>query len=108
MENHAEDGDELPFAGGLRVHHVPGHTAGQIALVWPRHGGVLVAGDVAVNMALPGRRRKLSYPPIFEDFEAGKQSLKRLARLEVGVAVFGHGEAILGGAGAQLKERFGG
>lgn len=74
VEHHAEDGDTLPFAGGLRVHHVPGHSAGQIALVWPRHGGVLVAGDVAMNMALPGQRRKLSHPPIFEDFEAGSRA----------------------------------
>ncbi len=33
VENSAEDGDELPFAGGLQVHHIPGHCAGQIALV---------------------------------------------------------------------------
>lgn len=106
VEHHAEDGDELPFAGGLRVVHVPGHCAGQIALVWPRHGGVLIAADAAANTALPGRRRKLSYPPIFEDFEVGKQSLRRLAQLEVAVAVFGHGEPILTGAGAQLREQF--
>lgn len=107
VEHHAEDGDTLPFGGGLRVVHVPGHCAGQIALVWPRHGGVLIAADAAANMAWPGRRRKLGYPPVFEDFEAGKRSLRRLAQLEVAVAVFGHGEPILGGAGAGLRERFG-
>lgn len=80
--------------------------AGQIALVWPRHGGMLIAADAAANTALPGGRRKLGYPPVFEDFEAGKQSLRRLARLEVAVAVFGHGEPILTGAGAQLRGHF--
>jgi glyoxylase-like metal-dependent hydrolase (beta-lactamase superfamily II) len=40
----------LPFAG-IEVVHVPGHRAGQIALRWPRHGGVLLAADTAMNMA---------------------------------------------------------
>jgi len=104
VEHSAEDGDELPFAGGLQVFHVPGHCAGQIALVWPRHGGVLVAADAASNMAFPWQKG-LGYPPIFEDLEEGKRSLRRLAQLEV--EVFGHGGPILGGAGAQLHERFG-
>lgn len=106
VEHSAEDGDELPLGGGLRVIHVPGHCAGQIALVWPRHGGVLVAADTASNMALPWQKG-LGYPPVFEDLEEGKRSLKRLAQLEVAVAVFGHGGPILRGAGAQLHERFG-
>lgn len=106
IENSPEDGDKLPFAGGLQVYHIPGHCAGQIALVWPRHGGVLVAADAAANMAFPWQKG-LGYPPIFKDLEEGKRSLKRLARLEVEVAVFGHGKPILEDAGAQLRERFG-
>ncbi len=106
VERSTEDRDELPFAGGLQVFHIPGHCAGQIALVWPRYGGVLIAADAAANMAFPWQKG-LGYPPIFEDLEEGKRSLKRLAQLEVEVAVFGHGEPILSGAGAQLHERFG-
>jgi glyoxylase-like metal-dependent hydrolase (beta-lactamase superfamily II) len=39
------DFDELPIAGGLRAVHVPGHCRGQLAFLWPRHGGVLLAAD---------------------------------------------------------------
>ena len=38
------DGEVLPFAGGIRAVHAPGHCAGQLAFFWPRHGGVLLRG----------------------------------------------------------------
>ena len=105
VEHLINEGDVL--FEGLRVHHIPGHCAGQIALVWPRHGGVLIAADAAANRAFPWQRG-LSYPPIFEDLEEGRRSLAKLARLEVEVAVFGHGEPLVSGAGKRLGERFGG
>lgn len=105
IENSAEDGDELPFSGGLQVLHVPGHCAGQIALVWPHHGGVLIAADAASNMSFAWRQG-LGYPPIFEDVEEGKRSLKRLSRLDVEVAVFGHGAPMVGRAAEKFRERF--
>jgi len=43
IEHHIEDGQTLPFASDLRAIHVPGHCAGQIALLWGQHGGVLFA-----------------------------------------------------------------
>ena len=39
------DGDELPFWGGLRVVHLPGHTLGHCGFYSARHG-VLFSGDL--------------------------------------------------------------
>ena len=40
-----EDGDELPWWGGLRVVHLPGHTLGHCGYFSARHG-VLFSGDL--------------------------------------------------------------
>src|SRR5215469_4793624 len=42
-------GDTLPIAGGFEVIHVPGHCAGQVALLW-RPGRMLFAADVCTNI----------------------------------------------------------
>ena len=94
-----EDGDELSLAGGLHVIHLPGHSAGQVGFLWPQHGGVLFAGDVATNMI------RLRYPPIFEDLAEGRRSLARLGGLDFEVACFGHGKAIVGEAVAKFRQR---
>lgn len=44
------EGDELDFGGGARVLHVPGHTAGSVAIHLPAYG-VLFTGDTVA--ALP-------------------------------------------------------
>ncbi len=42
------DGDELPFWGGLRVVHLPGHTLGHCGFFSARHS-VLFCGDLFVS-----------------------------------------------------------
>ena len=100
VEVEVNDGDRFPWAGGLQAIHVPGHCAGQIALLWQRHGGVLFAGDAASN--LPNLR--LSF--VHEDLAEGVASLKKLAALPFEHACFGHGPSILGGASARIARRF--
>jgi glyoxylase-like metal-dependent hydrolase (beta-lactamase superfamily II) len=95
VEAHLSDGGEAP--GGFRVIHVPGHSAGQVALLWPKQGGVLVVADAAANVM------GLGISPAYEDLETGLRSLAHLARLEFEVAVFGHGGPILKGAGAAFR-----
>ena len=95
-----EDGDELPFAGGLRVIHVPGHCAGQVALLWPRHGGVLFAADACMHLL------RLDWTIAYEDISEGERSLQKLSRLEFASACFGHGKPILGGAAARFRKRW--
>ena len=96
IEHEALDGETLP--GGLKAIHVPGHCAGQVAFLWPEHGGVLIAADAAANVF------GLALSPLYEDVAEGRRSLVKLAALEFEVACFGHGKAIQSGA----SRRFGG
>jgi glyoxylase-like metal-dependent hydrolase (beta-lactamase superfamily II) len=100
IEQTVADGDELPVAGGLQVIHLPGHSAGQVGFLWPQHGGILFAGDVASNLV------RLGYPPIFENLAEGQRSLARLGGLDFEVACFGHGKAIVGGAAARFQQKW--
>lgn len=101
IEHEVADGEVLPLAGGLRAVHAPGHCAGQLAFLWPRHGGVLFAADAAANVT------GLRLAPIYEDLEEGKRSLKKLAGLDFEVACFGHGRSILSDASARFRKAFG-
>jgi glyoxylase-like metal-dependent hydrolase (beta-lactamase superfamily II) len=98
VEHEAREGDLLP--GGIRAIHVPGHCAGQLAFLWPEHGGVLIAADTAANVF------GLSLSPLYEDIEVGRRSLSKLAALDFEVAVFGHGKPILSGASKQFGHKW--
>jgi glyoxylase-like metal-dependent hydrolase (beta-lactamase superfamily II) len=101
VEHEVVDGDEIPLAGGLRAIHAPGHCAGQVAMLWPRHGGVLFAADTCSNMV------GLAYSVIYEDFELGKRSLRRRGEEAFANAVFGHGRPIIGGASERWRRKWG-
>ena len=85
----AEDQATIDVAGGLKVHHMPGHCAGQIALEWtsPDNQTVLIAGDTCMNVL------GLTQPILYEDRRVGIESIGRLAKLaeDADWAVFGHG-----------------
>jgi glyoxylase-like metal-dependent hydrolase (beta-lactamase superfamily II) len=57
-----QDGDELPFWGGLRVVHLPGHTLGHCGFYSRRHD-LLFSGDLWVRFMM---RTQVS-PRIFSD-----------------------------------------
>ncbi len=99
--DHRLAGEEtLPLAGGLRVLHTPGHTSGHIAFLWPQHGGVLFAGDLASHMV------RLGYSILYEDFAGGQRTLRELGSLEFEIACFAHGGPILSGAAEQFRKKF--
>jgi glyoxylase-like metal-dependent hydrolase (beta-lactamase superfamily II) len=94
------EADELPIAGGLKVIHTPGHTAGSVAFLAPVHGGVLFAGDAAAHMM--GRLGKPAL--IFtEDMDQAKESIRKLAALEFDTACFGHGSVVKGKANVEFR-----
>lgn len=101
IDHLVSDGDILPIAGGLTAIHAPGHCAGQLAFLWPRHGGVLVAADTCSHMM--GLGLSLGY----EDLDEGRRSLRKLAGLDFGTACFGHGKAISRGASARFQQTWG-
>ncbi|WP_225833380.1 MBL fold metallo-hydrolase [Streptomyces sp. NK08204] len=97
------DGEVLEFGGGAQVIHVPGHTDGSIALFLP-DDGVLFTGDTVAASPVDGS----VMPGVFNlDKSRLLASLGRLADLDAEVACFGHGEPVLGGAFATLRELVG-
>ncbi|WP_165233824.1 MBL fold metallo-hydrolase [Aquisphaera insulae] len=98
VEHEAGDGDVLP--GAIRAVHVPGHCAGQLAFLWPAHGGVLIAADAAANAF------GLAPSPMYEDIEEGRRSLAKLSALDFEVACFGHGKPILARASRRFARKW--
>lgn len=95
------DGDFLSIGAGFEVIHVPGHSKGQIALLYKAQGGVLFATDTAANFM------GLSLMPLYEDVAQAKRDLKRLCELDFEVAALGHGAPIVKEASIQFLQKFG-
>jgi glyoxylase-like metal-dependent hydrolase (beta-lactamase superfamily II) len=100
VEHDVHDGDTLPF-GAVAV-HTPGHTAGHLALLLPRDGGVLFTGDAATNVG------RLGAAPIYEDVDEGRRSLRKLADLQFETALFAHGRPLTPRAAERFRARFAG
>lgn len=94
------DGEVVPGFPELQVIHAPGHCAGQVVLLWRRHGGVLIVADAASN------REDLTLAQVAEDFELATRTLARLGELEFEHAVFGHGARLGPGAAAAFRARW--
>ena len=91
------DGETLNIAGGIDVVHVPGHCAGQVALLW-RPGRMLFAADVFMNIM------GLGDPLGFEDINMGRASQRKLAGLSFEAVGFGHGRPVARNATQYLRE----
>ena len=94
------DGKILPIAGGFEVIHIPGHCAGQVALLW-RPGRMLFAGDVGTNLM------GLGDPVGFENLDEGRASQHKLAGLSFDAAGFGHGKPIACNASTRFRDKWG-
>ena len=101
VEYEVQDGDVIPIAGGIRAIHVPGHSAGQLAFLWEKNGGVLFAAETAFNAF------NLIPATVYEDFEEAIRSLTKLTALDFDTACFCHGKTIVHGASAQFKQIWG-
>ena len=91
------DGETLSIAGGIDVVHVPGHCAGQVALLW-RPGRMLFAADVFMNIM------GLGDPLGFEDISIGRASQRKLAGLSFDAVGFGHGRPVARNAAQYLRK----
>ncbi len=83
------DGQVVPFAGGLRVVHTPGHTPGHVSYLH-EPTGVLITGDAIFNVL--GRRWPMKM--LCTNFAMTKQTAHQLGELEYAVAAFTHGPEI--------------
>lgn len=93
------DGDVLPIAGGLRVIHTPGHSAGHVAL-YLQADDVLIAGDLCANMM------GIGLSTVYEDRALGIKSILKATEIPFQKAVFGHGKPILKDAALRIKAKF--
>ncbi|MCM0004175.1 MULTISPECIES: MBL fold metallo-hydrolase [Bacillus cereus group] len=93
------DGQELPYCGGIRILHTPGHTPGHISLYLKR-SKILVAGDsmYSVNGVLGG----VHAPTTLNIMEA-RQSLKKYLNLDIESVVCYHGGLSKGNIKIQLQ-----
>lgn len=99
VDREVADGESIDFGAGVRatVIHVPGHTAGSIALYLPE-SAVLFTGDAAASM------NGQPIAGVFNvDGDEARRSFIRLAELEAETACFGHGPPIFEAASASLS-----
>ena len=94
------DCDPVPFGVEARAVHLPGHTAGSIAVYLPAKRAVIV-GD-----ALQYRLGRALTPParwVTQEPETALQSLARLLELDFDVICFSHFPPMRGGAYGALQ-----
>ena len=91
VDRFIEEGDSPPFLPDLVAIHAPGHCAGQIALHWRQHGGVLFTADTCVNQSGP------KLPVAVEDLTLARKSLMKLSKLDFEMMCFMHGRPITSG-----------
>ena len=98
VDRQLEEGESLPFLPDMSVIHAPGHCAGQVALLWRRHGGVLFTADTCVNMP------KMRLAVATEDQDLALASLAKLARYDFEMICFMHGKPIMSGGDKAFRD----
>ena len=95
-----EDGDEVPFTLPVRAVHLPGHTAGSIALYVPDRRLVVIGDSLQYRLG-----RKLSPPAaaVTEDPAQALASLEKLLRIDFDAICFAHFPPMRTGAKAGLR-----
>jgi glyoxylase-like metal-dependent hydrolase (beta-lactamase superfamily II) len=71
------DGQELPFWGGLRVIHLPGHTAGHCGFYSAKHD-LLFSGDMFASYFFNVHRPPAILNSVPEHFPASVEKIRRL------------------------------
>lgn len=94
------DGDCIPDCGGLCVIYAPGHSAGQIALLYETDNGIMLVADAAENHG------KLILARQYQDKDQSMATIKKIAGFDFNIALFSHGEPILNHASEIFKTVF--
>jgi len=87
------DGETLPFGGGLKVIHTPGHTPGHMSL-YHEASRTLIAGDA---MNVNGGELNGPNPPFTPNMPQAIQSLRRFAEYSIDTVICYHGGRYSGG-----------
>ncbi|MEW5723863.1 MAG: MBL fold metallo-hydrolase [Thermodesulfobacteriota bacterium] len=96
IDVHLVEGDLTLGDKTFEVYHTPGHSPGEVCLYWPDHR-LLIAGDLIFAQGV-GRT----------DFPGGsgrrlKESIERMAGLDLEIILPGHGPAIVGRDNVRLN-----
>ena len=81
-----EDGDSFDVLGKMEIIHTPGHTPGSISFYFPAIG-LLIVGDA---LQCYGGRLGLPSRLFTGDMDQAKESIRRLAQLDVDILCFSH------------------
>lgn len=87
VDDSLKDGQELPYCGGIRIIHTPGHTPGHISL-YLQQSKTLIAGDsmYSVNGIIVG-----IHAPTALDINEARHSLKKYLELDIESVICYHG-----------------
>jgi glyoxylase-like metal-dependent hydrolase (beta-lactamase superfamily II) len=93
----------IPHMPGWKWIHVPGHTPGQVAL-WRAGDRVLISADAFITTrqesayAVTVQKPEMHGPPAYytQDWDAARDSVRKLAALEPEIVITGHGPAMQG------------
>lgn len=99
IDNTVNDGQELPFCGGIQIIHTPGHTPGHISLYLKR-SKTLIAGDslYSVNGILGG-----IHEPTTLNIEEARLSVKKYLEFHIESAICYHGGLSRGKINDQIR-----
>lgn len=99
VDRTVSEGDHIEEAlGGLQVLHTPGHALGHVTY-WQPERRIAIVGDVLMNL----RGLTLPFAFVTPDMDADKRSIRRVARLEPEIVLFGHGKPLLKDAARKLR-----
>lgn len=95
-----DDGDVLPFGGGITVIHTPGHTEGHLCF-YLNKSGILVAGDELdlIDGELFGPKHGLS-----ADEDEAYESIAKLTKYDIKDVLCYHGGLFTGNARERIAE----
>ena len=96
------DYDAVPFGAEVRVVHLPGHTAGSIALYLPAKKAVIIGDALQYKF---GRKLGPPAPGVTWQSDQALKSLERLLDLDFEIICFSHFPPVKGG-GREALRRF--
>ncbi len=97
VDRELADGDVLDWGTEARIVHVPGHTAGSVAVHLPERRQLFTGDTVAFAQG------RVMLGVFNQDRAQAARSLRKLAALDVDAAFFGHGDPVLDAAGEALR-----
>lgn len=94
-----EDGQELPYCGGIQVIHTPGHTPGHVSL-YIKKSKTLVAGDamICVDGSLQGPVQRTTL-----DMNAALASLEKYLNFDIESVICYHGGICMNAPKEQIQ-----